>query len=255
MRIVFIHPDLGVGGAERLIIDAASAVKSCGHSVTMLTNHYDPNHCFHDTKDLNIIVKASNLPRHIYGKFHAFFAYLKVILAALWLLLFSYEKYDVIITDQISLPNIVFKLINSKSRKTKVLYYCHFPDQLLCVYDKKHNYLKRIYRAPLDWLEMKSTEMADCILVNSNYTKKIFYETFPSLIHKDVQVLYPSLKTELLDSILTKENCFSINDSSNETQIENIYEFQKFYKKKFLFLSINRYEKKKKFNISIRVDG
>jgi alpha-1,3/alpha-1,6-mannosyltransferase len=33
---IFIHPDLGVGGAERLIIDAAIAAKSNGHHVTMV---------------------------------------------------------------------------------------------------------------------------------------------------------------------------------------------------------------------------
>ena len=27
MRIVFLHPDLGLGGAERLIVDAAVAMK------------------------------------------------------------------------------------------------------------------------------------------------------------------------------------------------------------------------------------
>jgi len=27
MRIVFLHPDLGLGGAERLIVDAAIAMK------------------------------------------------------------------------------------------------------------------------------------------------------------------------------------------------------------------------------------
>ena len=251
---IFIHPDLGVGGAERLIIDAAIAAKSKGHHVTMLTNHYDPNHCFQDTKDLEIIVKASNLPRHIFGRFHAFFAYLKIILASIWLLFFSDCKYDVIITDQISLPNIVFKIMNFKSKKFKLLYYCHFPDQLLCVYDKRRNFLKRLYRAPLDWLEMVSTGMADAILVNSNFTKSIFRETFPKLNHKNLEVLYPSLKTELLDTIINEgfsETSFSKNTVKSEVQETNIKEFQKSIKKKYLFLSINRYERKKNLKLAL----
>lgn len=154
MNLVFIHPDLGLGGAERLIVDCAIAAKSNGHQVTILTNHYDPNRCFSDTNQLDIIVKASNLPRHISGRFHAFFAYLKILLASVWLLYFSGVKYDVIVCDQISLPIIFLKLFNFSSKKFKILFYCHFPDQLLCVYDKKKNFLKRFYRTPLDWAEM-----------------------------------------------------------------------------------------------------
>jgi alpha-1,3/alpha-1,6-mannosyltransferase len=29
----FIHPDLGIGGAERLILDAATELQRCGHKV------------------------------------------------------------------------------------------------------------------------------------------------------------------------------------------------------------------------------
>lgn len=36
LRIAFLHPDLGIGGAERLIVDAAVALKQRGHDVTML---------------------------------------------------------------------------------------------------------------------------------------------------------------------------------------------------------------------------
>ena len=251
---IFIHPDLGLGGAERLIIDAALAAKNNGNHVTMLTNHYDKNHCFEDTKDLNIIIKASGWPRHIFGRFHAFFAYLKIILASIWLLFFSECKFDVIITDQISLPNIVFKMLNFKSKKFKLLYYCHFPDQLLCVYDKKRNFLKRFYRAPLDWLEMVSTGMADAILVNSNFTKNIFRETFPKLNHKHLEVLYPSLKTELLDKTTDKgfsENSFLKSTVKNEIQEDNIKEFQKSINKKYIFLSINRYERKKNLKLAL----
>jgi alpha-1,3/alpha-1,6-mannosyltransferase len=252
MRLVFIHPDLGVGGAERLIIDVAMAAKASGHQITMLTNHYDPKHCFEDTKDLNIIVKASFLPRHLSGKFHAFFAYLKIFLASLWLLFFSNLKYDVIISDQISIPNIVFKLFNFQSKKFKLLFYCHFPDQLLCVYDKKRDFLKRFYRAPLDWMEMVSTGMADGILVNSNFTKNVFRDTFSSLNNKKLQVLYPSLNTEFLDSIIdSTESVFTESLANNQLQNENFKQFQKCFKKKYLFLSINRYERKKNLKLAI----
>ena len=32
-RVVFVHPDLGIGGAERLVVDAALALQQRGHKV------------------------------------------------------------------------------------------------------------------------------------------------------------------------------------------------------------------------------
>jgi alpha-1,3/alpha-1,6-mannosyltransferase len=32
-RVVFLHPDLGIGGAERLVVDAALALQTKGHQV------------------------------------------------------------------------------------------------------------------------------------------------------------------------------------------------------------------------------
>lgn len=51
VRVLFLHPDLGIGGAERLVVDAALALKGKGHSVSFITNHHDPEHCFEETRD------------------------------------------------------------------------------------------------------------------------------------------------------------------------------------------------------------
>lgn len=251
MKVIFIHPDLGVGGAERLILDAAVAAKSSGHQVKILTNNFDPKHCFEDTNDLDIIVKANSIPRHLSGRFHAFLAYLKITLATLWLLFFSKIDFDVVIVDQISLPIIPLKLLNF-SRKYKVIFYCHYPDQLLCVYDKKRNYMKKLYRVPLDWLEMISTGMADTILVNSNFTKNVFKCTFQSLSERNLDVLYPSINTNKIDSLLKqKYDLDSMFKSSKYSR--NKEEFNLFKNKKHIFLSINRYERKK--NLKLAVDS
>ena len=50
-HIVFFHPDLGIGGAERLIIDAAVGLQELGHRVTIYTSHCDPGHCFEEARD------------------------------------------------------------------------------------------------------------------------------------------------------------------------------------------------------------
>ena len=257
MHVVFIHPDLGVGGAERLIVDAAVAAKSSGHHVTIVTSHYDPNHCFEDTKQLDVRVSGSSFPRHIAGKFHALFAYLKIFWATFWLLWFSNLKYDIVVVDQISLPVIALKWFafgKQNNNKFKVLFYCHFPDQLLCVYDKKRNFMKRFYRLFIDWLELVSTGMSDVILVNSTFTKNVFRDTFPSLESKQLQVLYPSLNTELIDNIFNEneKKASSKEINSNPYSKDNGEEMEKLKKKKYVFLSINRYERKK--NLKLAVD-
>jgi hypothetical protein len=50
-HIVFFHPDLGIGGAERLVIDAAVGLQNRGHKVTIFTSHCDPRHCFDEARD------------------------------------------------------------------------------------------------------------------------------------------------------------------------------------------------------------
>jgi alpha-1,3/alpha-1,6-mannosyltransferase len=49
--VVFVHPDLGIGGAERLVIDAAVGLQGLGHKVTILTSYRDTNHCFEEAQD------------------------------------------------------------------------------------------------------------------------------------------------------------------------------------------------------------
>lgn len=49
--IVFLHPDLGIGGAERLVIDAAVGLQNRGHKVVIFTSHCDPKHCFDEARD------------------------------------------------------------------------------------------------------------------------------------------------------------------------------------------------------------
>lgn len=51
VNVVFLHPDLGIGGAERAVLDAGLALKSKGHGVHFVTSHHDPGHSFQETKD------------------------------------------------------------------------------------------------------------------------------------------------------------------------------------------------------------
>jgi len=44
-----IHTILYIGGAERLIVDAAVELASHGHNVHIFTAHHDKDRCFEET--------------------------------------------------------------------------------------------------------------------------------------------------------------------------------------------------------------
>ena len=150
--VAFIHPDLGIGGAERFVVDAAVALKSKGHTVQIFTSHHDPDHCFPETKDGQLAVTSVGdwLPRHIFGRLYALFAYIRMIYVAFYLIFVSKFNPDIIFCDQVSACIPVLKL----RRKARIMFYCHFPDLLLT---KRRNILKKIYRKPIDWIEEKTT--------------------------------------------------------------------------------------------------
>lgn len=229
-NIVFLHPDLGIGGAERLVVDAALALKQRGYNVNFVTTHHDTSHCFAETKDgtLSVTTVGDWIPRSFLGRFYALFMYLRMIYAAVYLVLFSELKPDIVFCDIVSACIPVLKLF-----KKQTVFYCHFPDQLL---SQREGFFKTLYRIPLDWLEEKSTGCADRVLVNSNFTKTVFKDTFRSL--KQVpSVLYPSTNTDYFDKT-GAQNSLDIFDRPLPQNC-------------FIFLSINRYERKKNIGLAL----
>ncbi|XP_041378387.1 alpha-1,3/1,6-mannosyltransferase ALG2-like [Gigantopelta aegis] len=232
VNVVFLHPDLGIGGAERAVIDAALALQSHGHSVQFVTAHHDATHCFQETKDgtVNVTCAGDWLPRSVLGRCHALCAYLRMMYAALYLVFFSTFQFDLVFCDQISACIPVLRLSNAK-----VLFYCHFPDMLLT---KRNSFLKKLYRAPIDWLEEKTTGMADCVLVNSKFTAGIFHDAFSSLTDMQPKVLYPIP-----------------NFTSFNQRVEPPTEKLMPLNKELVFLSINRYERKKNLALALEAFG
>lgn len=227
VRVGFVHPDLGIGGAERLVVDAALALKSRGHSVHMFTAHHDPGHCFKETADgtLEVTCRGDWLPRHICHMGYALWAYVRMIYLAFYVVFFSKRKFDVIFCDQVSVCIPVLKWSGAQ-----ILFYCHFPDQLLTT---RKSWAKKLYRLPIDSLEEYTTGKAHEILVNSNFTAQVFHSTFISLAHVQPTVLYPSLNFTAFDK--------------RPGELENVVPPQA----KTIFLSINRYERKKNLPLAI----
>ncbi|GLG93344.1 Alpha-1,3-mannosyltransferase ALG2 [Gryllus bimaculatus] len=230
--VIFLHPDLGIGGAERLVVDAALALKRKGCAVHFITSHHDPTHCFAETKDgtFPVTVAGDWLPRSIFGRFYALCAYIRMIYAAFYLAFFSGLDPSVVICDQISVCIPILKICSMK-----VIFYCHFPDQLL---SKPGGLLKSLYRAPLNWIEETTTGQADRILVNSRFTSEVFKETFQRL-NMHPKVLHPSLNTDFFDKHSVEPLQKYVSTKLKEGSI--------------VFLSINRYERKK--NLSLALDA
>ncbi|XP_057474553.1 uncharacterized protein LOC130762743 isoform X2 [Actinidia eriantha] len=220
LNIAIIHPDLGIGGAERLIVDAAVELASHGHNVRIFTAHHDRARCFEETLagTFPVTVYGAFIPRHIFYRLHAVCAYLRCLFVALCVL-FMWPSFDVVLADQVS---VVIPLMKLK-KSTKVVFYCHFPDLLLAQHS---TVLRRIYRKPLDILEEITTGMADLILVNSKFTATTFANTFKHLDARGLKpsVLYPAV---------------------------NVDQFDEPHASKLSFLSINRFERKKNIDLAV----
>ena len=242
LRIAFLHPDLGIGGAERLVIDAAVALQNNGHQVTMYTAHHNPGHCFIETKDGTLVVKVAGdwLPRHILRKGHVLFATLRMLYLSISFLLFG-SRVDVVIIDQVSLP---LRLLRVLAPQLPSLFYCHFPDKLCdaTLNTGRRSLVRKLYRFVFDSLEEFCFSSASCVVFNSNFTKETTTTTFPSLkatVAKDKSdILYPPLNC----SNLSKEPENNGNRLA-ECNLEN----------SVAVVSINRFEEKK--NISLAIES
>lgn len=235
VQVLFIHPDLGIGGAERLVVDAAIALQHRKHTVRIITNHHDPKHCFEETRNGQVRVETVGdwLPRSIFSKFSALCAYVRMIYAAVYVTFWvsRREKIDVLFVDQVSVGIPILKYATGSP---KILFYCHFPDQLLA---EKGGRLKEWYRQPLNLFEEITTGQADSVLVNSKFTRRVFKDTFKSLAVTP-SVLYPSLNTEYFD----KNSAVTVSDG-----IKN-----KLHDDDIVFLSINRFDRKKNIPLALK---
>lgn len=231
MRVAIAHPDLGIGGAERLIVDAAVGLVERGHQITLYTSHHDPQHAFPETVrgSFPVIVYGDFLPTHIFGRFKIVCATLRALYLAFRVLLSSPHP-DIILFDQISAYACIFKLMG-----VPLVFYCHFPDQLL---SQRSSFLKKIYRLPFDILEQATTSMADCILVNSKFTRAVFASTF-NWIRTVPEILYPSINLQKYDAAFDRGQSSDLPPESFDSSAD------------IVFLSINRFERKKCVELAI----
>ncbi|RMZ88879.1 hypothetical protein DV736_g3898, partial [Chaetothyriales sp. CBS 134916] len=233
--------EAGIGGAERLIIDAAVGLQQLGHKVTIFTSHCDPQHCFEEARDgtLDVRVRGNTIfPPTIFNRLHILLAILRQIHLILAIGFFSDELFglrpDVFIVDQLAACVPLLRWLYPKRQRT--LFYCHFPDQLLA--NRKDGgvigIVKSLYRIPFDWFEGWSIGASDKIVVNSNFTKSVANKIFPSLSGQ-FDVVYPCVR-----------------DSDEQSSPKDAQQGTLWGGKFQVLLSINRFERKKDVGLAIK---
>ncbi|QRV86729.1 glycosyltransferase family 4 protein [Ceratobasidium sp. AG-Ba] len=253
LRVCILHPDLGIGGAERLIVDAALGLQKQGHTVHIYTSYHDPAHAFEETTNgtLTVRYKRSPFPRHVFNALHLLLAILRqvhLVITILLLLAFGKEEpYDVYLVDQLSACVPLVRWGTSR----RVVFYCHFPDKLLAdgqvaavegvsgAPKRKggvKELAKRLYRFPMNWVEETTTRQADVILANSKFTSRVFKHSFPS-IKIDPVVVYPGINISAYRAL----------ENPTGPDIDMVKSDRP------TFLSLNRFERKK--NTLLAVDA
>lgn len=263
-HVTFLHPDLGIGGAERLILDAALALQSRGHAVTIYTSYRDTRHCFEEARDgtLDVRVRGGSLvPAHLGGRFVVLFAVLRQVILVGWVVGEGYKRWmekrgteaeeeeeEVFIVDQVPACVPILRFLGSCAdalrwlrflRRSRIFFYCHFPDQLLSRRDEggwMRQFLKQCYRVPFDAFEGWSISMADKVVANSNFTRGVVGDVFGRSRLGDVKVVYPCVDTDA-------------KDEDNGTRMEDgkpLWDGMK------ILLSINRFERKKNIELAIK---
>ena len=207
-QVVFIHLDLGIGGAEQLVLNLAAASQDAGHDVTIVTSRCSQNHCFSQVKKpdgrlcTNVKVWGKFLPSDVMGFGTAICSSIRMLYLSYWTAKRFGRTANCIFLDV--LPTAIPFL--TAWVDCGILYYCHFPDKLLTrdtvngeATDeamRKRSSLRTLYRNWMDGIEERTMSYADVLCVNSKFTQQQVHEVFPLLANHHMRVLYPALDME-----------------------------------------------------------
>ncbi|KPA82297.1 putative dolichyl-P-Man:GDP-Man1GlcNAc2-PP-dolichyl alpha-13-mannosyltransferase [Leptomonas pyrrhocoris] len=251
LHIVFLHPDLGIGGAERLVVDAAVGLMKNQSvrpvEVVIVTNHHDPSRAFKETVDgtVRVVVRGSGLPASFFGRGKALCATIRMAFAA-FTACWAFPETNCFVVDQVAaaMPVLTFC-----AGKTPILFYCHFPDQLCDPNRNEDGTLRdsipghQAYRGFFDAVEARSLKHATSVVCNSKFSRQTTVRTFPEMadkIDETTDVFYPPVNMDVhhvTTEVLAQSPALQeLRDAVNGS---------------ITFVSINRYERKKNLTLAV----
>ena len=190
VRIAFLRPRLGIGGSERLVVDAGLELTARGHTVAFFVPDAHETRQLDAVADGRLDVRAAGafLPRAVGNRLRAPAAIARAAYAACAMALRG-RDWDVVVCDVVAhVVPLVRRLTGAP-----VVYYCHFPDLLLT---PRRRALYGLYRWPLDRLEERGLRAADRVIVNSRFTASVVRRTFPRLAGRHLDVIPPGVDLE-----------------------------------------------------------
>ena len=187
LNVAFLRPALGIGGAERLVVDAALELGARGHAVTLFVGaRQEPQLDEVRAGLVRIVAVGRFLPTQLGQRLRAPAA----IVRAAWVaraLARTTPPPDIIVCDLV--PHVIPLL--RRLVRVPVAVYCNFPDLLLA---PRRRGLYALYRAPIDRLEAAGLQAADRVLVNSRFTASVVRATFPRLPTGGIEVVHPGVE-------------------------------------------------------------
>ena len=257
MQVVLLHPELGLGGAERLVVDVALALMHHGHSVTLLCTHHDTGRCFaetlnsHGSRAFWICLRGSALPRSLAGSLSAACslarnAFLSAVIASSN----SLRSADAIVLDQLASPLPLLRAL--LPRRTRLVYYCHFPDSLLAPHSPPlRRPLRALYRLPLDLAETSAINRADSIIANSHFTSTTLLQTIRRM-HNHPLVVHPCVALPERSSLTPSGDCRTSTRLLRSAGVALPQSWVDNHSPTIPFVSINRFEEKKGLQLAVR---
>jgi alpha-1,3/alpha-1,6-mannosyltransferase len=189
-NIAFLRPCLGIGGSERLAIDAAMALQGRGCRVRFFVpgplSGPQFDEVAHEAVPIDVV--RTWWPAHIGGRVRAPLAVMRT-LAASRELGHGENGPDLVFCDVVA---HVVPFVKRWVRRP-VLFYCHFPDALLTPEGSRDSPVYGLYRSPLDRLEAKGLAAADRLVVNSAFTASMLREAFPELAAAAISIVQPGV--------------------------------------------------------------
>ena len=186
LNVAFLRPGLGIGGAERLVVDAAIELGARGHAVTLFVGDRQEAQLDEVRAGLVRVVAVGRwLPSQIAQRLRAPAAIARAAWAARALAR-AMPEVDVVVCDLV--PHVIPLL--RRLVRAPVACICYFPDLLLA---PRRRGLYALYRAPLDRLEAAGLAAADRVLVTSRFTASVVRATFPQLAVGALEVVYPGV--------------------------------------------------------------